>query len=646
MATRPNTRRYVAWALILLGLALITLWAFRLGRTALSLRGHWVEAQSWAEAPGEVDPAQACRLVQDAQADVSAVQRQVGLLARWAPAAGWLPWVGGDLRAAPHLLTMGTNLAQAGAIVCEVAEPALPWLGGGSPATEGVPRDEILRLLDQGRSDLQRAEAAAGRARWAWEQVDAPALSAPLRERAPLLDQGLPLVEGGLSAAAVAPDLLGADGTRTYLILALNEDEVRPGGGFISGVGEVRVAAGEVVSMTFRDSYAVDDFSEPYPPAPEPMQRYMGIELWVFRDSNWSPDFPTAARQAMALYRPGYPVSIDGVVALDQRAVQALVAAVGPLSVDGAEQPITGETILAYMRQAWAPGEEDWDREWWRQRKSFMGAIAGAMRRRVENGEVDWVALGRAVLRLLEQKHLLVYVPEPTVQELLAEQGWDGGLRPGPGDFLAVIDANLGYNKASAQVEQRAAYQVDLTQDPPQATLTLTYTHTSQADVPCRPESRYAATYQGMMDRCYWDYLRVYVPRGSQLLEATRIPIPGAALWSGQRESGAVETQAASEAPCLSCEVMSVLPPASTQTRHFTWTLPEDVVRWDGQRGRYALRVHKQPGKEAHPLTVRVRLPQGAALAEAMPRPSATEQGWVTYHATLDRDLTFDLHFK
>ncbi len=42
----------------------------------------------------------------------------------------------------------------------------------------------------------------------------------------------------------------------------------------------------------------------------------MGIDLWVFRDSNWSPDFPTAARQAVALYRPGQPVSVDGVVAL------------------------------------------------------------------------------------------------------------------------------------------------------------------------------------------------------------------------------------------------------------------------------------------------------------------------------------------
>jgi hypothetical protein len=118
------------------------------------------------------------------------------------------------------------------------------------------------------------------------------------------------------------------------------------------------------------------------------------------------------------------------------------------------------------MRQAWAPGEEDWPREWWRQRKSFMGAIAEATCERIQSGDVDWVALGRSLLRLVEQKHILVYVPDPTVQAALAEHGWDGALRPGQGDFLAIIDANLGYNKASAKVEQRAAYQVDLRQIP------------------------------------------------------------------------------------------------------------------------------------------------------------------------------------
>jgi len=473
-----------------------------------------------------------------------------------------------------------------------------------------------------------------------------PTLSPRLRERASLLDRGLPLLYSAVSAATVAPDLLGVAEPRTYLILALNEDELRPGGGFISGVGEVRIEAGQVVTMTFRDSYAVDDFTQPYPDAPEPMQRYMGIDLWTFRDSNWSPDFPTAAEQAVALYRPGYPVSINGVMALDQRAVQAVVAAVGPLRVDGADEAITGETVLRYMRQAWAPGEEDWTRDWWRERKSFMGDIAEGLWREVEAGDVDWSALAHSVLGLLDQKHIMVHVPDPTIRDVLASQGWDGTLHPGPGDFLAVIDANLGYNKANARLDQRAAYHVDLRQVPAQATLTLTYTHTSGARVDCLPESRYAPTYEGMTERCYWGYLRIYVPRRSQLLEATAIPLSGEVLWSGEAESGAFTVRAVEEAPALSWEALAVVAPGTTQTRRITWALPPDVVHWDGQEGTYTLRVQKQPGKAPHPLTVRVQLPQGSVLIDASPPPSSASPDWVTFDAVLDRDLTFHLDFR
>jgi hypothetical protein len=284
----------------------------------------------------------------------------------------------------------------------------------------------------------------------------------------------------GLEAAAVAPDLLGMDEPRTYLVLALNEDERRPIGGYITGAGEVWLEAGRLVTMTFRDSYAVDDFTQPYPDPPEPLRRYMGIDLWVFRDSNWSPDFPTAARQAISLYRPGYPVSVDGVIALDQQAVRGLVDGLGPLAMEGTEKPVTGDTVITYMRRAWAPEDGDLNREWWKQRKSFMGPLAETAWERVQGGRVDWVTLARTLLRLLEEKHLLIYLRNPDAAALLSGQGWDGALRPGPalstaegpGDFLMVVDANVGYNKASARVQETISYQVDLHQSPPQAMLT------------------------------------------------------------------------------------------------------------------------------------------------------------------------------
>jgi hypothetical protein len=633
--------RWLGWLVLLAGLALLIVWGVRLAQAGLALRQHLRQVQALIAAPEPADPAAACDLVRALRSDVATLRGEAGWLVSLAPALGWLPRVGGDLRAAPHLLVVADGLTEAGALACDALEPALTASGEGSASLE-----QAVRLLASRHADLERALAAVQQAQVAWTQVNVDHLSPSLASKAAPLERGLPLLRAGLGLATVAPDLLGMNGPRTYLILALNEDELRPIAGYITGVGEVRVEAGRLVTMTFRDGYAVDDFTQPYPDPPEPLRRYMGIDLWVFRDSNWSPDFPTAARQAIALYRPGYPVTIDGVIALDQRAVQQLVEAIGPLAVEGSEGPVTGETVIAYIRRAWAPEDGVFTREWWARRKSFMGPLAEAAWQRIEQGQVDPIALARALLQVLDEKHLLIYLQDPAAEAVLAEPGWDGALRPGTGDFLMVVDANVGYNKASAKVQEAITYEVDLSRRPPRATLTLVYTHTATGNYPCVPEVRYDPVYEQMMDRCLWDYLRVYVPQGSRLLDATRIPVPGEALWSGQPESGEVTVRPAEEGPFLSLETLLLLPPGTVQTRSFIWESPESVITWEGNEGTYTLRLQKQPGTVGHPLRLRIRLPEGAVLVAADPPLSAVEGAVLIYETRLDRDRGFFLHFR
>jgi len=209
-----------------------------------------------------------------------------------------------------------------------------------------------------------------------------------------------------------------------------------------------------------------------------------------------------------------------------------------------------------------------------------------------------------------------------------------------------VVDANMGYNKANSLVQQEIAYHVDLRQSSPQATLMLTYTHTGTSNRPCIPESRYDPTYEQMMDRCYWDYLRVYVPQGSQFLDATRIPLPGEAVFTGKAESGEIAVQPAEEGPWLTFAVLGLLPPSVTQTRLFAWTIPTDVVKWQGDEGWYSLRVQKQPGTLGHALTVLIQLPEESLLLDATPKPAATVGGRIFYQTRLDQDREFRLHFR
>lgn len=640
---RTNLQSSASCILLALGAVLLFIWGGTVTRAVFSLRAHLREATTLAaRAEGALpDPAALCGLAHNLRADVETLTRQAGWAVRLAPALGWLPGIGGDLRAAPHLLATADHLTRAGTLACDALSPASGLLKEGMSLSA---IEAVLPHLAAARPALEEALREVEQASAVWERVDRSALSSRTARRVALLDRALPLLRVGLSAAVVAPDLLGADGPRTYLILAQNEDELRPTGGFLTGVGEVRVQNGRLVSIIFRDSYAVDDFSLPYPDPPEPLRRYMGIDLWVFRDSNWSPDFPTAARQAIALYRPGTPVQIDGVIAIDQYALRELVGALGPLTVEG--ETVTRESVIPYIRRAWAPDEGHLTREWWRERKSFMGALAQAAWDRLQTGTVDTQALARTLFRLLEEKHLLIYLSNPQAQALVAGQNWDGALRPGTGDFLMVVDANVGYNKASARVQEAITYEVDLSRRPPRATLTLVYTHTAPAGYPCIPEVRYDPVYEPMMDRCLWDYLRVYVPQGSRLLDATRIPVPGEALWSGQPESGQVAVRPAEEGSVFSLGTLLLLPPGAVQTRSFVWELPEDVVAWDGDVGTYTLLVQKQPGTVGHPLRLRIRLPEGTVLVAADPALSAVEGPVLLFEVRLDRDRKFTVWFR
>ncbi len=632
-------QKRIAGMLLALGAVLLLLWGVRVVWAGLSLRRHLAEAEGLARSPEAVNLAAACGLVRALRRDVETVRREAGALVSLGPALGGLPRVGGDLSAAPHLLAMADGLIEAGAIGCDLLGPA-------RASDRKPPLEEVVRRVAEQRPEIARARAAVARAEAAWGRVDPSRLSPRVARWAARMGQMLPLLRAGLDMAAAAPDLLGMDGPRVYLIIAQNEDERRPTGGYITGVGEIRIENGQVVTMTFRDSYAVDDFSQPYPDPPEPLRRYMGIDLWVFRDSNWSPDFPTAARQALALYRPGYELHVDGVIAVDQYALRELVATVGPLTVEGVPTPITADSLIPYIRQAWAPDDGHLTREWWRERKSFMGPLAEALWARLRAGDVDGLRLARTVIRLLDEKHLLLYVPHPSLAPLLAERGWDGALRPGGGDFLMVVDANVGYNKASAKVQQSITYEVDLRRRPPQATLTLVYTHTASSGYPCVPEVRYDPVYEQMMDRCYWDYLRVYIPQGSRLLDFTRIPIPREAIWSRKGESGEVVVRPAEEGPWLSLETLLLLPPGAVQARSFTWELPDGVVVWEGDEGTYTLRVQKQSGTVGHPLTVRIYLDEQARLLGTNPLPTATDGAALLFRIRLDRDQRLNVRFR
>ncbi|MCG2770066.1 MAG: DUF4012 domain-containing protein [Anaerolineae bacterium] len=632
-------RRYVLLAILLLALVIIAvLWP--IGKRALSLARHLQGLQAALDEDPLtlLAPEGRGMLIADlegVESDLGALQHYLAPAFVLTPHLGWVPYAGDTLKALPDMLDMAQNLSTAGTTALD-ALSAFDSLMMASSSTESSHDDATQKLLEAiiaAGPQLRTAadeieEAVAARKRFSDAELLFPLVS-PFQR----LDAYLPLLSAGMQALQLAPDLMGATNPRTYLLVAQNGDELRATGGFISGIGLVTVQDGEIAELSFQDSYAVENWAHPHPDPPEPLRKHMLADLWVTRDANWWPDFPTSARAIQEMYALNQGMSTDGVIAVDITALELIVGALEPLVLEDSGEKITGANLREKIYEFWAPSSSD-EENWWRQRKDFMPILTAAVLARIQDPRsLDAGKLAYALKRGLDEKHILLYFNDPSVQQLLTETGWDGGVSTCTGDYLMVVDSNVGFNKVNAKIEQSIEYRISLQeQEGPLAELVLSYRHLSDVRLDeCVRESRYDLDlgYQEMMDRCYWDYVRVYAPQGSSLLGV----------------EGANEYEAlAGEKGKAVFAADFVLAPGEERQITFRYRLPGTVLADDESLDTcYRLLVQKQPGTIAIPLQVRIELPPRTKVVDADPQPTDLGPGTVGYTASLQVDRSFQL---
>jgi hypothetical protein len=562
------------------------------------------------------------------------------------PYLRWVPVYGGDLAAAPALLRLADRLARAAVIMAAILQPM-----DANAGLESLPA--VAQSLAAHQADLSMIEALLLEAQTIRPSIDRDSLSPSLARRLDLVDIYLPRLRQALPLLRQMPDMLGVYCPRTYLILAQNQDELRPTGGYITAAGHLVLDRGRIVTFEMRDGYAVDDLSVPYPRPPLPLYTIMGADLWLLRDANWSPDFPTSARQAAELYWLGQRISVDGVIAIDQAALPLLLKGLGPVEVrtSAGMDTVTADNVIQLLRLRWAPAPgQSLSGEWWKQRKSFMVSLGQATLEQLRSGGQDLKPslLVRGLDQALREKHVLLSSDHAAWAQALAGLGWDGALRAQPGDLLAVIDANVGFTKASAIVERQTDYQVSLGPDGSAAAyVSLVYQHPSQKTLAaCQITPRYDPVYVDMMDRCYWDYVRLVVPKEATLRTAPHIIVPAAAMLRGKATIGQIDTEELPTGP-LTWGQLFLLAPGETAALDFAYDLPAGTAARQADGGwLYRLRLPNQPGTDRSRWQVTVRLPEGARMSSSTPAATAQDGAALVYRPSQDADQEIIVRYR
>lgn len=479
------------------------------GAVSLSrqLSSSWSEVQ--AKGAAAVDAAVGLRF-KEASAGLAETDRalnRVNVLA--VAAAQALPETRDTYATARSLIAAGEQATEAASLLEQGLEKAMT-----SEVRYPVERIHLFdAYAESALPALERASDAMGRV-----QIDKlpESVRTQAEEAKNLISDVRSAVRELRAVNAFLVSALGEERQRRYLLVFQNPSELRPTGGFMGSLAEFTLDRGEIRKIHFPGGgpYDLQGELKVRVAAPGPLQ--LVSARWEFQDANWFPDFPAAAEKINWFWNKAGQSTVDGIVAVNARVVIRLLELTGPV-----ELPEYGKTITAenFMLETQKAVELEYDKEE-NKPKQFVGDLMHILLERLKNPSRDQqLALLSLAAESLVTKDVQVWLADDEEESLAERFGWNGRFLPATGDTLAVIGANIAGQKSDAAIEERVTKDVQIAADGSMVnTVRIERTHTGEK----------GALFQGVNNVTY---LRVYVPEGSELLEASGFNPPPESLF-------------------------------------------------------------------------------------------------------------------
>jgi hypothetical protein len=348
------------------------------------------------------------------------------------------------------------------------------------------------------------------------------------------LDQASSLVNDAKPLLESAPYMLGLKSPRKYLVIFQNDAELRPTGGFMTAYAILQVDKGKISTVQSDDIYALDAKFTKKIAAPAPIKKYLpNVPYWYLRDQNLSPDFKVSMDTFFPNYKSTNSPEVDGIIAMDTQVLVDLLKITGPIGVPGIGN-FSAETDKRcncpqafYELELFADveGPVVWDSisgqivtkpKNYGERKSFIGPMTYSILSNVMAQPKNKMGdLFNTTMSLIQSKHILFYYVDPTTQTAVETFNMAGRVQAEDAnkDYLMVVDTNFAGAKTNAWVNYSADKKVEIASDGTVTnTLTLTYKNPQQYFEDPKTKLK--------LNGVFRDWLRVYVPKGSQLIEA------------------------------------------------------------------------------------------------------------------------------
>jgi hypothetical protein len=470
--------------------------------------------------------------------------------------------------------------------------------------------EEIKINLDQSFTKLSLAEIQFGQ-----------------EPEAELLREVRGLILQARQAIVVLPDLIGLQQKQTYLVLLQNNSELRPTGGFIGSFGLLTFDKGQLVDFEVKDVYSADGQLKGHVEPPADLKKYLGEAGWYLRDSNWDPDFPSSAQRTAWFLEKETGRTVDGVIGLNLTLAQQILKAVGEIQLPDYQEKINADNFFEraeyYAEINFFPGST--------QKQDFLGSVIRVLFERIKsNDQKIWVELAKNIWPSLRSKDLSFWFSEPEAMAAFNNLGWDGGLKKVKcqsvfgeclADYLMVVEANVGINKANYFLKRSFSHQIKIDQEGSiEETLRLDYRNSSETEA--FPAGRYKS------------YVRLYTPLGTELKDLKILdPSSGEVVEPSEKE---IKQEHDKQVFGFLLEV----PIKESRSVEVVYTLSEKVT---SQTDQYLWLLQKQSGIKDESFNFWFLPPSGLQILPKGIKGTQTTEGFV-FNPQFDQDLVFEIN--
>jgi hypothetical protein len=523
------------------------------------------QARAGLDAATDGDDQQASELFQSAADDLDRASSQ--LSSPFLSLARAVPVVGQHQRALSTGSTAARDLSLAAAdavdaVELSTLEPVDGQVDLDAVASIEAPLAASVASLEQTLEDLETATSP-----WL-----APPLAEPLDQIHEEVSATLPGAQNALAGAQVVPDMLGADGPRTWLVLFTTPAESRLLGGFIGHWATIRTEDGRLTLIDSGPSREINGGpGNETREIVEPEEFVVNYERYSpsesFQNASASPHLPSSAQVAADFYEQSMLEDVDGVIVVDPIALGSIADLVG-----GVEQlplvggPFDGDALAELLLVDIYELPDD-------QQEAVLEAAIETTFGQLTSGNLPGPgALADQLGPDVHDGRLLMWSRDDAEQDLLVQLGLAGELPVADGrDMVLFGVANNAPNKIDVYLDRDIQYSVSY--DPEDgsvdAVATTTLTNSATTDLP----PVVIGNAHGAPPGTARTYVTLFSP-----LDLSGLEVDG----------NAVPVEAHTEQGYRSYSALVEVPPGGSVT--LTWHLSGEL-----DPGGYELRHHIQP---------------------------------------------------